>query len=57
MVRRGSKNGHHNDMSLKQSGLHAPNMITILGFIVNIILHDHRRRKRIFTLIMNRISI
>ena len=40
----------------KEVGLNAPNVITILGSIVNIIgrggLHDHLMRTRIFTLMM-----
>ena len=31
VVRCGSKNGHQNDMCLKEIGLHAQNMLTILG--------------------------
>ena len=37
MVRCGSKNGHQKDMCLKEIGLRAQNMLTILGSIVNII--------------------
>ena len=37
VVRCGSKNGHQKDMSLKEIGLHAQNMLTILGSKVNMI--------------------
>ena len=36
VVRCSSKNGDQKDMCLKEIGLHAQNMITILGSIVNI---------------------
>ena len=45
-------------MCLKEIGLCAQNMITILGAIVNITgghLHDHLMNMRIFTLIMGKI--
>jgi hypothetical protein len=34
----GFKNGHQEDMCLEEVGLHAPNMISILGSIVKIIM-------------------
>jgi hypothetical protein len=37
MVRCGSKNGYKKDMCLKRIGLHAQNILTILGLIGNII--------------------
>ena len=44
---------------LKESELHAQNMIIILGSIVNIMgdLYDHLMSMRIFTLMMNKIFI
>ena len=54
----GSKNGHKKYMYLKEIGLRAQYMMTILGSIVNIIgrgnLYDHLMSTRIFTLIMNK---
>ena len=39
VVRCGSKNGHQKGiMCFKEIGLHAPNVLTILGSIVNIII-------------------
>ena len=37
VVRCGSKNRYQNDLCLKEIGLHAQNMVTILGSTVNII--------------------
>ena len=37
VVRVGSKNEHHKDMSIKQIGLHAQNLFIILSSIVSII--------------------
>ena len=34
-VRCGFKNGYHRNMCLKKYGLHAQNMVTILGSLVN----------------------
>jgi hypothetical protein len=48
-----STNGHHNDTCLKEIGLHAQNMITILDSIGNVIggdLDDHLMSSRIFTI-------
>ena len=44
---------------LKETGLHAQNMITILGSINNIIgwTYDHLMSMRMFTFIMNKIYI
>ena len=56
MVRCGSKNGHKTDVCLKDIELHAQNILTILGSIVNRIrgdLYDHLMSTGIFTLIMN----
>lgn len=47
-----STNGHQNDTCLKEIGLHAQNMIIILGSISNIIggdLDDQLMSSRIFT--------
>ena len=35
MVSCGSKNGHQNDMSLKEIGLHAHKLLPMLGSILN----------------------
>ena len=46
-------------MCLKEIGLSAKNLLTILGSMVNIIernLYDHLIRKKIFTLIMHKIN-
>jgi hypothetical protein len=52
VVECGYKNKYTNDTCLKEIGLRAKNMITILGSIVNIIgvtyLYDHLTSKRIF---------
>ena len=56
VVRRGSKNGHQNDMCLEEIGLCVQNMSTILSSIINIIggdLYDHSITTRIFTLIFD----
>jgi hypothetical protein len=47
-------------MFLKEIGLQAQNMITVLGSIVNIIgrnLYEHLTSTRIFILLMNKIFI
>ena len=38
---RGSKKGHHKDMWFEEIGLHAQNVLTILGSIVNIIVRSY----------------
>ena len=56
----GSKNGHQEGMCSKEIRLHAQNMLTILGLMVNMTrgdLYDHLMSTRIFTLIMNKIFI
>ena len=56
----GSKNGHQEGVCLKEIGLHAQNMLSILGSMVNMIgedLYDHLMSTRIFILIMNMIFI
>ena len=54
VVIRVSTNGHQNDTSLKEIGLHAQNMITILGSTGNNVirgdLDDHFMSSRIFTI-------
>lgn len=58
-----SKNRYQKDIMFSlEIGLRAPNMITILGLLVNIIrgrrdLHDHLMSTKISTLIMNGIWI
>ena len=41
----GCKNGHQKDMCLKEIGLHAQNMLIVLGSIVNIIGEDNLQSK------------
>ena len=57
----GSWNGYQKGMCLKEIGLHAQNMLTILSLIVNIIdgihIYDHVTKTRIFTLIMYNIFV
>ena len=51
MVRCGFKNGYQKGMCLKEIGVHAQNIVFILGSIVNIIegdLYDHLTCTRIF---------
>jgi hypothetical protein len=58
VIRCGSKNKYQKDMCLKESELHAQNMITILGSIViNIMgdVYDHLMSMRIVTLMTNKI--
>ena len=59
VIRFSSKNKYQKDMCLKESELHAQNMITILGSIVSIMgyVHDHLMSIRIFTLMTNKICI
>ena len=60
VVRCGSMNGYWKDSCFIEIGLHARNMYTILGSIVNIFgvdLYDHLMSTRIFTLIINKILI
>jgi hypothetical protein len=61
VVKCGSKNGHQKDMCLKETErVHAQNLMLNLGSSINIDwkdLHDRSMRKRMFTLIMNKISI
>ena len=60
-VRCGFKNGHQRGMCLKEIGLCAQNLLSILRSIVSIIiggdLYDRFRRKKSLTLMMNKISI
>ena len=58
VVRCGSKNGHQM-MCLKEIGLSAQNMLTILSSIIYMFedLYDHLLSTRILSLIMNRILI
>ena len=54
------KNRHQKAMCLKEIGLRAYKLVTILDSVVNIIgttYYDHLLRMRIFTLIMNKIFI
>jgi hypothetical protein len=56
----GSKIGHQEGMCLKEIRLHAHNMLTILGSMVNTTggdLYDRLMSMRIFTLIINKIFI
>ena len=59
MVWSGSKNEYQEDVCLKEIRLCAPNMITILGSMVNVTrgTYDHLMSMRLFTLIMNKIFI
>ena len=54
-----SKNRHQKDMCLREmEQVHAQNLILILGSTININWknsHDHSMRKRMFTLIMNKV--
>ena len=55
MVWCGFKNGYQNDMCLKEIGIHAQNMITILGSIVRhnwVDPYDYLTSARILTLVM-----
>ena len=56
----GYKNEYKKDMCLKEIGLHAQNMITIVSLTINMIggdLYDHLLSTKIFTLIINKIII
>ena len=60
MVRCETKNVNQKDMCSKEIGLRAQDMLTILGSILNMIEadpYDHLMRRRIFTLIMNKMLI
>jgi hypothetical protein len=51
---------YQKDICLKEIGLHAQNLLTIVVLIVNIIgkdLYDRLMRKRIATLIVKKLSI
>ena len=54
----GSKNGYQKNMCLKEIGLHAQNLLTILGSIINIIGGlPFNELEESLTLIMNEIFI
>ena len=56
----GSKNKYQKDTCLKEIGLHAQNMITIVASIIDLLggnLYDHSMSTRIFTLILNKIYV
>ena len=61
MVRCGSKNGYQNDMMcLKEIGICAQPMITILNSIVNMIggeLYNHLMSTRVFALTINKMFV
>ena len=60
VVRCDSKSIYQKDICLQEIGLHAQNMIIVLGSIFDRLckgLHDHLTSERIFNLIMNRIFI
>ena len=57
-LRADNEKNKNKNMHLKEIGLHAQNMLTILGSIVNVsgeTLYDHLMSTRIFTLITNKI--
>ena len=57
MIRCGFKNGYQNDTCLKEIGLVAHKLFTIMDSIINMIgkhLCEHLLRMRTFTLIMNK---
>ena len=61
VVRCAFKNAYQKDTCLKEIGLHAQNMTTILGSIVNIIggrdRYDHLMSTKTFNMLIKEISI